>query len=244
MPTTLLMLLKSLVGRDIQKMSDDDATDFKGRVFSQFRPASSNLPALLLPWARDLDLFTWSVEPGDDGLNWIARFSVRTVEGIEANLGESELVRMAAAAWPGAMLMVDLFGEYHSLSGMDDVPILEAVVRVYGDPALHALECTDPRLCDELMKLARSNGFDLCVRAVECATEDLMNPTDLSDAFAQVATAARSASDEPALVEAVELKVIIPVTNRLSERSLRSALELSGVIFGSCAFARTGQQEN
>lgn len=73
MTTTLSVLLNELVGHDIEKMSDADAVAFKAKAMSQFRIAAAGLPSLLLPGSIDLDLFIWDVEPGDDGLNWIAR---------------------------------------------------------------------------------------------------------------------------------------------------------------------------
>ncbi|MEX3630487.1 MAG: hypothetical protein VB138_14625 [Burkholderia sp.] len=236
MALALWDVVESLEGRDIEKMSPAAEAQFKADAMSKFREASAVLPALLISGPHELDRFIWSVEPPEFSSEWIGRFSMRTVDLMEANFGQSERLRMAAALFPDVELVVDLMGDFHYPGGMSVFPLLAIALRVTDDPALFAFENTDKALCDELVRLARNSGFEIRVRACEDATDDLIDPDDLSDALIEVAHASRSASDDGIFFESVELKVSLPIASRPSNHSVNLALRLCGTIFTSCAF--------
>lgn len=236
MTMSLWTLVQSLEGHDIEKMMPDRAEQFKAEAMSKFREATAQLPGLVLPHVDSFERFIWDVE-AEDSLEWIGRFSLQSIDQMEANLGNTERVRMAAALFPDAQLTVDLMGEFHYAGGLNVFPSLEIAVRVGGGDALVALEHTPKGKCDELVALAQNCDFELTVRACEDATDDLVAPADLSAALRQVARAVRSVSkDEPAgLTEPVELKITLPVASKPSEQSVLSALRLMGTIFTFCA---------
>jgi hypothetical protein len=140
MVMTLVELVESLEGHDMAKMSPAEARQFRAVALERFRGASAALPELLLPDVTDLDRFAWTIEPANFELESIGRFSLIITDQIEANLGQPERVRMAAALFPTAVLIIDLMGDYHYPGGMSSFPALEINVRVMGEPGLSGLE--------------------------------------------------------------------------------------------------------
>lgn len=232
----LCELVSSLRNHDIEKMSESDALTFKANAMARFRVSTACLPELLLGCSVPLERFVWHVEAAEPYcLEWIGRFSLRATGRMEANLGQPRLIAMAAAMWPSVELIVDLMGDYHYAGGLSVEPELLIRVRV-DEVASEALEKLSPSICEQIETLARCSGVELCVRTVENAMDDQVNPPRLQDAL----KAARSAASKAAEIEgrgeseALEIQIKLSSEPGIIQQRIPEALASMGSLFAHC----------
>lgn len=234
---SLCAVVTSLQGQDIEKMADQQALDFKRDAMDKFVVAAADLPRLLFPCDTDFNRLVWSVSPAEPYcLEWIGTFRLRAADLMEANLGQSRLVAMAAALFPELELRVELMGDYHYPGGLNSVPSVEIAIRVADGDAFDALQAIDPLVCSRFESLARAEGVKLRVRTVEDAMDDQVQPPSLQCAITAAIAAARDAAEAECQGEAevIDVRLVLAGGVGLTPQILVEACTLMGQLFAHC----------
>lgn len=232
----LSALVAGLRGQDIEKMSEDEALTFKGKVMAEFASATSGLPQVFLGGDANFERLVWHVKAAEpNSCEWIGRFSLRSTDLMEANLDRPGRIAMAAAMRPEVELIVDLLGDFHYPGGLSVEPALVIAVRVSGE-VLEVLEGLSPSICGRLQTVARGRGVELCVRTVEDAMDDQLNPPCLQGALraARHAVVETAEAEGHVMVQAIEILLTLSSEPGLVETNLLGALASMGQAFTHC----------
>lgn len=228
--------LAQLHGCDIALLTSEEVEELRTTVSKGFIEATGGLHTLLLGEQSDSPRWMWTAEKEHSfGGELFASYTMLDTGRLEAVIGESERVRMAAAICPAVKLTVNIFAGYHHPggTGLQVDPRISIVLSVSGDPEL--------ALVEHYLKLSNSffprhgEGLIVDVTPRECCCDPVRNPLDLYQTFSHVAKSARIATleqeenNDTTLTETIEIELTMDET--LSVERMENAFEYMGNMF-------------
>lgn len=239
-PKLLQELLTSIGGKHLAKLTGDMRETFMQDNASKFCSACQTLQDLVLQDHEQDRKWLWQCEPANtfDG-EWVASFSVVKVDHVKAMAGESMKVHMAVAMNPGMKFTVDLFADSHlAEEGLtQSKPTMKISVAVSGDPELVIAESYLAAVKDDFPM--GMNGVLLQVVSGDESTDEILDPSDIHEAFLQAAESARLAGDETtndsSITDTVYVELV--VDQGASVTDLTRALVAMGNFFTSASNA-------
>lgn len=229
-------LLNALQGKDLALLNPEAIAELRQTATSQFVAATAGLNTLLLGKHSDSPRWLWKAEEAEHfGGEWIATYSIVDTRQMESAIGKHKTLQLAAAIFPGIVFKIDLFAEYHHPggTGMQVDPRLTVSVRCSGDPELALIEYF-LELSSELFP-RHGEGLTVEILPMDCCCDWIVNPSNIHEAYATVAAAARKAgleeNGDATMTENVDL--ILTMDRSITQEAMYQAFETMGELFTS-----------
>lgn len=235
----LFGFLNDLEGHDVEKMPQADGRRFCEVALDKFRVLAAPIPGLVLG-PHIADGYAWHTESSQ----WFCGDYVGSLKFVhtgkmDAALGESGNLRMAAALFPDAAFSVALYCEFHRDGGLQSRPRLVLSLSTDGRIGVARMGKELCKVEAPLKKaLSQSGVVETRVRATENACDDVVNPLNVGEAFEAVASSARRAAREGVygdgddlVTERVDVSVDLAAVHADAPATAQEVLRVLGGVF-------------